>query len=305
VVTSPLGPSPSPPTYTGPAAGSVFHSAADMGSVLDVVPTLARTGIARLLFDPKDGEPAAQARQFARDVEQMPAQLDRAAQLKTLGDRPLAVVTASQGSQPGWTEHQNQLAGLSSRSFHRTIAGSTHQSLVDDPQHAAASSRAIRDVVVREDVERVVSQGEENFGSLDIVVNNSGATWGAPPAEMPLERFDQVLRVNVRGTFLMSQAAGRRMIERGVLRQRVQNREPLLIQINLSLQHPQIALVLGVVAHTVQVYTATRRSFGFHGIAIGSTVPCRPLRFPRYSAVHPIGSVSRQGLLTKADALSK
>jgi NAD(P)-dependent dehydrogenase (short-subunit alcohol dehydrogenase family) len=32
---------------------------------------------------------------------------------------------------------------------------------------------------------------------------------------MPLERFDQVLRVNVRGTFLMSQAAGRRMIERG------------------------------------------------------------------------------------------
>src|ERR687894_234195 len=37
----------------------------------------------------------------------------------------------------------------------------------------------------------------------------------ALPAEMPLERFDQVLRVNVRGTFLMSQAAGRRMIERG------------------------------------------------------------------------------------------
>ena len=124
------------------------NSAADMGSVLDVVPTLARTGIARLLFDPKEGEPAAQARQFVRDVEQMPAQLDRAAQLKKLGDRPLGVVTASQGSQPGWTAHQNELAGLSSQSFHRTIAGSTHQSLVDDPQHAAASSRAIRDVVV-------------------------------------------------------------------------------------------------------------------------------------------------------------
>jgi hypothetical protein len=123
-------------------------SAADMGPVLDVVPTLARTGIARLLFDPKDGEPAAQARQFVRDVEQMPAQLDRAAQLKTLGDRPLGVVTASQGAQPGWTEHQNELAGLSSQGFHRTIAGSTHQSLVDDPQHAAASSRAIRDVVI-------------------------------------------------------------------------------------------------------------------------------------------------------------
>jgi NAD(P)-dependent dehydrogenase (short-subunit alcohol dehydrogenase family) len=71
------------------------------------------------------------------------------------------------------------------------------------------------DVTDPEDVERVVSRSEEAFGSLDVVVNNSGATWGAPPAQMPLERFDQVLRVNVRGTFLMSQAAGRRMIERG------------------------------------------------------------------------------------------
>ena len=35
-----------------------------------------------------------------------------------------------------------------SNSFHRTVAGSTHQSLIDDPKDAAASSRAIRDVVV-------------------------------------------------------------------------------------------------------------------------------------------------------------
>ena len=50
----------------------------------------SRTGIARLLADPKDGEPAAQARQFFRDVEQMPAQLSRAAKLTSLGDRPRA-----------------------------------------------------------------------------------------------------------------------------------------------------------------------------------------------------------------------
>ena len=124
------------------------HTAADMGSVLDVVPTVARTGIARLLFDPKDGEPVAQARQFVRDVEQMPAQLRQAAQLDTLGSRPLGVVTASNGSQPGWTQHQNELAALSNNAFHRTIAGSTHQSLIDDPEDSTASSRAIRDVVV-------------------------------------------------------------------------------------------------------------------------------------------------------------
>ena len=71
------------------------------------------------------------------------------------------------------------------------------------------------DVTDEESVEGVVSAAAESFGSVDVVVNNSGATWGAPPEEMPLDRFDQVMRVNVRGTFLMSQAAGRRMIEAG------------------------------------------------------------------------------------------
>ncbi len=71
------------------------------------------------------------------------------------------------------------------------------------------------DVTDEESVEGVVSAAAEAFGSVDVVVNNSGATWGAPPEEMPTERFDQVMRVNVRGTFLMSQAAGRRMIEVG------------------------------------------------------------------------------------------
>ncbi len=71
------------------------------------------------------------------------------------------------------------------------------------------------DVTDPGEVEKVVSGAVEAFGSLDVVVNNSGATWGAPAEEMPLEKFDQVVAVNVRGTFLMSQAAGRRMISAG------------------------------------------------------------------------------------------
>jgi NAD(P)-dependent dehydrogenase (short-subunit alcohol dehydrogenase family) len=71
------------------------------------------------------------------------------------------------------------------------------------------------DVTEPEDVNRVVAETEEAFGAIDILVNNSGTTWGAPAEEMPLEKFDQVVQVNVRGTFLMSQAVGRRMIERG------------------------------------------------------------------------------------------
>jgi NAD(P)-dependent dehydrogenase (short-subunit alcohol dehydrogenase family) len=71
------------------------------------------------------------------------------------------------------------------------------------------------DISQPEDVQAVVDATIDRFGEIDILVNNSGATWGAPAEEMPLDRFDQVMAVNVRGVFLMSQAVGRTMIERG------------------------------------------------------------------------------------------
>ncbi len=71
------------------------------------------------------------------------------------------------------------------------------------------------DVTDPEDVNNVVSETEDAFGTIDVLVNNSGATWGAPPLEMPLDKFDLVVQVNVRGTFLMSQAVGKKMVERG------------------------------------------------------------------------------------------
>lgn len=115
--------------------------------LMAVVPTLARTGLARLLLDAKDGEPVQQARQLARDVTDLPAAMNRASKLTSLGDRRLAVITAGEGSQKGWREQQDQLAALSSNSNHRIVAGSTHQSLIDDETHAAQSSQAIRDIV--------------------------------------------------------------------------------------------------------------------------------------------------------------
>ncbi|WP_424237317.1 SDR family oxidoreductase [Bhargavaea ginsengi] len=68
------------------------------------------------------------------------------------------------------------------------------------------------DVTNQEDVKAVVDGTLEHFGSIDILVNNSGATWGASVEEMPLEAWDKVMNVNVTGTFLMSQEAGKAMI---------------------------------------------------------------------------------------------
>jgi gluconate 5-dehydrogenase len=71
------------------------------------------------------------------------------------------------------------------------------------------------DITQKEDVERVTAHTINQFGKIDILVNNSGFSWGAPPEDMPLEKFQAVLDVNLKGTFLMSQAVGKTMIERG------------------------------------------------------------------------------------------
>jgi NAD(P)-dependent dehydrogenase (short-subunit alcohol dehydrogenase family) len=70
------------------------------------------------------------------------------------------------------------------------------------------------DVTKPEDVQRVVDETVKEFGTIDILFNNSGVSWGALPEEMPLEKWHMVMEVNATGTFLMSQAVGRVMIEK-------------------------------------------------------------------------------------------
>jgi len=71
------------------------------------------------------------------------------------------------------------------------------------------------DVADSSSVEQFVQQVLTTCGKIDILVNNAGLTWGAPAENMPLERWRQVIDANITGTFLMSQAVGRHMLERG------------------------------------------------------------------------------------------
>ncbi|WP_139488696.1 SDR family oxidoreductase [Brevibacillus dissolubilis] len=71
------------------------------------------------------------------------------------------------------------------------------------------------DVTKPADVQRVVDETVARFGRVDILFNNSGASWGALAEEMPLEKWHQVMEINATGTFLFSQAAGRVMIGQG------------------------------------------------------------------------------------------
>jgi NAD(P)-dependent dehydrogenase (short-subunit alcohol dehydrogenase family) len=47
-------------------------------------------------------------------------------------------------------------------------------------------------------------------GHIDILINNAGATWGAPAEDYPLDAWDKVMNLNIRSIFLVSQAVGKR-----------------------------------------------------------------------------------------------
>jgi NAD(P)-dependent dehydrogenase (short-subunit alcohol dehydrogenase family) len=85
--------------------------------------------------------------------------------------------------------------------------------LADDTSVRTLGMRC--DVTNPDEVEGMVARTIDEFGAVDILVNNSGTSWGAPAEEYPLEGWQKVVDVNLTGTFLCSQATGRHMLERG------------------------------------------------------------------------------------------
>ena len=60
-----------------------------------------------------------------------------------------------------------------------------------------------------DDIARLGAQAIQRLGEVDILVNNAGAAWGAPAEDHPLEAWDKVMNLNIRGYFLLSQYIGK------------------------------------------------------------------------------------------------
>ncbi|MBC7445615.1 MAG: SDR family oxidoreductase, partial [Polaromonas sp.] len=55
------------------------------------------------------------------------------------------------------------------------------------------------------DIRALGDETLKRFGQVDILVNNAGAAWGAPAEDHPVEAWDKVMNLNVRGYFILSQ----------------------------------------------------------------------------------------------------
>ncbi|NMM27809.1 MAG: SDR family oxidoreductase [Glaciimonas sp.] len=59
-------------------------------------------------------------------------------------------------------------------------------------------------------IEPLITETLTRLGHIDILINNAGATWGAPAEDHPIEAWDKVMDLNIRSIFLISQAVGKR-----------------------------------------------------------------------------------------------
>ncbi|MDZ4736113.1 MAG: SDR family oxidoreductase [Rhodospirillaceae bacterium] len=71
------------------------------------------------------------------------------------------------------------------------------------------------DVADERQVERLIEETVKRYGRLDILVNNAGIVAGGRLAETTTHSFDEVMNVNVRGTFLCCRAGFRQMKKQG------------------------------------------------------------------------------------------
>lgn len=102
-----------------------------------------------------------------------------------------------------------------------TVVASAHAADPPDAVVAALRGRELRvhariaDVSDPEQVTELADSTRQEFGRIDVLVNNAGVGAVAPTETLSLERWSRVLAVNLTGPLLCSQAVGRHMLEAG------------------------------------------------------------------------------------------
>ena len=61
-------------------------------------------------------------------------------------------------------------------------------------------------------ISATVDAAIDEFGQIDVLINNAGLTIKKPAEELPLEDWQTIININLTGVFLMAQAVGRHML---------------------------------------------------------------------------------------------
>ncbi len=94
------------------------------------------------------------------------------------------------------------------------VEGATATATAIHEQGGTALVRQVN-VTSRAEVDALADSVVEELGGVDILVNSAGTAFRSPAEEFPEERFDFILDLNLKGTYLCCQAFGRKMLAQG------------------------------------------------------------------------------------------
>ena len=141
------------------------------------------------------------------------------------------------------------------------------------PVLARVESEGRRGFYIRTDVSRegevrgMVGEVIETFGRIDVLVNNAGVLSISPLEQMPVEEWDRVLAINLRGTFLCCRFALPHMLRRG--EGKIVNVASQLGQVGAPELAPYSASKGGVIAFT----KALAREVAARGVLVNAVAP--------------------------------
>lgn len=96
----------------------------------------------------------------------------------------------------------------------KIVLSSRKQSDLDEAvehlkQRGIHASAIAADLSQESSVLPLVTETLKRLNHIDILINNAGATWGAPAEDHPIEAWDKVMNLNIRSIFMLSQAVGK------------------------------------------------------------------------------------------------
>ncbi len=89
---------------------------------------------------------------------------------------------------------------------HPKLAGTVHTAVAEIEAAGGKGVAVVGDVRNEEDVQRTVDTAVEHFGGVDFCVNNASAIATEPTEQLALKKFNLMMDINVRGTFLLTKA---------------------------------------------------------------------------------------------------
>ena len=161
--------------------------------------------------------------------------------------------------------------GLAGAGAHVVVADVTEAGCTDCVEEitsaGGAASSTLIDVTSRESIEAALAKACEVNGRVNILVNCAGVNYGSDFLDHPEEKWDLVMRINLKGVFLACQVFGKHMADAG---------GGAIVNIGSVTSHLPLSRVFGYAASKAGVLNLTRNvahDLALKGVRVNAICP--------------------------------